>query len=98
VPKRIFREAAGIGDECGIESRASPGLAQPLIQSRQCRWENFPQIVDHTPALGRDIGFFQQDFTGAPETLQNDFELLAQSLLLTCREILALAGYEQAVE
>jgi hypothetical protein len=81
-----FWKTKGIGYESRIKARASPSFAETGIETRKGWRKNLAQVIKHSPALGGDIRFLQQDFPCPPETLQDHLELLAQSQLLIGRK------------
>ena len=96
--KTDFGPIEWIGNQLGIQARLPPSLSKTGIQSAERRRKNFAQRVDHAATLGGDVGFFEEDFPGAPQAFQHDLELLAQCLALGWRQQRILASQKQSVE
>ena len=93
-----FGHSQGICNQRGIKACAAPGFTEAVVKARQSGRKNLAQVINNSTAFRSDIRLFEQNFTGPPQAFQNDFELLAQGLLLVCRERLTLAGYKQTIE
>ena len=88
----------GILQQGGVEGGILPGIAQAFVELLEGEGENLAQIEVHAPAFGGDPGFFQEDFSGAPQALEDDFDFLADGLPLGGGERLVLEGSEKQVD
>src|ERR1700757_1716372 len=83
-----FRMIAGVG----------PGLSEAEIDIVQDAWKYFLEVVNHISTLFSHTGLGPQNFSGSPETLERDFDLIPDCILLLGSPHPVLAADYQAIE
>ena len=92
-----FRTSEWVREKTRIKANGFPRLNQPLVESCEGERKDLAEITNNASALGGHIGFFQEDFAGAPESLEHDLDLIAEVVSLSGGELICLSSGEEAV-